>query len=395
VRLFDTHVVVDWSGGNDAGPRPRKDAIWACSSRDETPVYLRNRHMAEDWLATCIQKERDAGRRCLIGFDFPFGYPQGFAQAVTGSADPLALWDWMETRIEDHPERNNRCQVASDLNALFDGIGPFWGNPFRAHDFDHLPRKGRARTNNDFAERRAVENRAKGSFTCWQLAGAGAVGSQVLMGLPVLARLRRRFTGQVSVWPFEPLDAPVTFVEIWPSLIASAIAKAQRPGEFKDAAQMRVLSGVLASLDKRGRLQAMLAEGHKGGSEGWILGVGHEAEMARMAREKHDPAALANDCFALPQGVNWTSVEDALALLKNRMHPVIATEQIPTRQSAGRVLAQDILAQRANPPAANSAIDGYGFAFDHMAPEMPLNQGRAAAGWPSACVSACCPPATS
>ncbi|HBU55668.1 MAG TPA: molybdopterin guanine dinucleotide synthesis, partial [Sulfitobacter sp.] len=26
---FNTFVVVDWSGGNDTGPTPRKDAIWA------------------------------------------------------------------------------------------------------------------------------------------------------------------------------------------------------------------------------------------------------------------------------------------------------------------------------------------------------------------------------
>lgn len=380
MSLFDTHVVVDWSGGNDAGPRPRKDAIWACSSRDRTPIYLRNRHVAEEWLAALIQEECDADRRCLIGFDFPFGYPQGFAQAVTGSHDPLALWDWLEARIEDHPDHNNRCHVASGINAQSGGIGPFWGNPFRARDFEHLPRKGLARTNTDFPERRAVEDRAEGSFTCWQLAGAGAVGSQVLMGLPVLARLRRRFAGQISVWPFEALDSLIAFVEIWPSLIASQIAQAQRPGEIKDAAQMRVLSHVLASLDKRGRLKAMLAEGREGASEGWILGVGHEAEMAQMAQEQHDPAALANDCFALPQGVDWTSVDDALALLKERMQNVTQTETIPTDQSAGRVLAQDVLAQRANPPAANSAIDGYGFAFDHMAPDMPLNAGRAVAG---------------
>jgi len=43
---------------------------------------------------------------------------------------------------------------------------------------------------------------------------------------------------------------------------------------------------VLASLDKHGRLEAMLDEGRAGASEGWILGVGHEAEMARMAQEQ-------------------------------------------------------------------------------------------------------------
>ncbi len=382
MSLFDTHVTVDWSGGNDAGPRPRKDAIWACNARDGTPVYLRNRQLAEDWLADLIATETAAGRRCLIGFDFPFGYPAGFAQAVTGSKDPLKLWDWLEARIEDSPERNNRCQLASEINAGLKGIGPFWGNPFRAQDFAHLPRKGLARTNTDFPERRAVEARAKGSFTCWQLAGAGAVGSQVLMGLPVLARLKRRFAGQVSVWPFEPLQTRVAFVEIWPSLIAPQIAQAQRPGEIKDAAQMRVLADVLASLDKYGRLEAMLGEGQTGASEGegWIVGVGHEAEMARMAKQQIKPAALANDCFALPQGVKWTSVDDALARLKDRIRPVTGAETVPVAECSGRILAEDIRALRANPPAANSAIDGYGFAHAHMARQMPLCDGRAAAG---------------
>ncbi len=380
MTLFDTYVVVDWSGGNDAGARPRKDAIWVCNAGDATPVYLRNRQVAEQWLAELIETETGAGRRCLIGFDFPFGYPAGFAEAVTGSEDPLAMWSWLEARIEDHPDRNNRCQVASDINALFAGVGPFWGNPFRSQDYADLPRKGLARTNTEFPERRAVENRAKGSFTCWQLAGAGAVGSQVLMGLPVLSRLRQRFAGQVSVWPFEQLQTPVAFVEIWPSLIAPQIAQAQQPGEIKDAAQMRVLAGVLASLDKHGRLDAMLAEGQTGASEGWILGVGHEAELARMANEQIKPEALANDCFALPQGVNWTSVDEALARLKDRMQPVMGVETIPVSESAGRILAEDISALRSNPPAPNSAIDGYGFAFEHMERKMPLSAGRAAAG---------------
>ena len=41
---FDRFVMVDWSGGNDRGPRPKKDAIWACSASDgqvETPPVLR------------------------------------------------------------------------------------------------------------------------------------------------------------------------------------------------------------------------------------------------------------------------------------------------------------------------------------------------------------------
>lgn len=286
MSLFDTHVMVDWSGGKDAGPTPKKDAIWACICRaggPEPSVYLRNRQIAEAWLADLIRTELTAGRRVCIGFDFPFGYPTGFGRSVAGSDDPLVLWDWFEARIKDAPEANNRCDVAAGINARLDGVGPFWGNPFKV-DFDHLPRKGLARTNTQFPEKRAVERRAKGSFTCWQLSGAGAVGSQVMMGLPVLARLRRQFADQISVWPFEALDRPVAFVEIWPSLIAPSVAKGMQEGEIKDAAQVRVLAQAVAGLDANGRLGPLLEDGRTESGEGWILGVGHEAALEAAAR---------------------------------------------------------------------------------------------------------------
>ncbi|MEM9582950.1 MAG: molybdopterin guanine dinucleotide synthesis [Pseudomonadota bacterium] len=283
---FDTHIMVDWSGGNDAGPTPKKDAIWACICQNgvtQPPVYLRNRQLAEQWLTDAIETELSAARRVCMGFDFPFGYPRGFGQAVTGSDDPLALWEWFATHIEDSPTANNRCAVASDINARFEGIGPFWGNPFRA-EFEHLPRKGNDRTNRIFAERRSVEQSAKGSFTCWQMSGAGAVGSQVMMGLPVLHRLCARFADQVSIWPFETLDRPVAFVEIWPSLVAGAVADQAQQGEIKDAAQVRVLATCIAALDRKGRLAEILNSGRSAQGEGWILGVGFEAEMAAAAR---------------------------------------------------------------------------------------------------------------
>ena len=76
---FDTIAVVDWSGGNDTGPKPRKDAIWLGVVRKgetEKPLYLRNRAVAETALVALIAQEQAAGRRLLIGFDFPFAYPR-------------------------------------------------------------------------------------------------------------------------------------------------------------------------------------------------------------------------------------------------------------------------------------------------------------------------------
>ncbi|MBO9450989.1 molybdopterin molybdenumtransferase MoeA [Tropicibacter sp. R16_0] len=98
------------------------------------------------------------------------------------------------------------------------------------------------------------------------------------------------------------------------------------------------------------------------------------------------PPPLRNDCFALPAGVNWTPVDEALALLRDRLTPVTAVEDVAIGDALGRVLAQDVVAMRSNPPQANSAVDGYGFAgaVPEGAHVLPLTQGRAAAGVPYA-----------
>jgi molybdopterin molybdotransferase len=96
------------------------------------------------------------------------------------------------------------------------------------------------------------------------------------------------------------------------------------------------------------------------------------------------PPPLRDDCFALPAGVNWTPVADALALLRDRLAPVTGIETVPLDQAVGRVLASDVVARRSNPPQPNTAVDGYG--FQGPAPEgsqvMDLVEGRAAAGVP-------------
>ncbi|MDE4190432.1 MULTISPECIES: molybdopterin-binding protein [Phaeobacter] len=96
------------------------------------------------------------------------------------------------------------------------------------------------------------------------------------------------------------------------------------------------------------------------------------------------PPPLRDDCFALPAGVNWTPVEDALALLRQRLGPVTGVESLPLDQAVGRVLAADVVAQRSNPPQPNTAVDGYGFAgpIAEGAQVMDLVAGRAAAGVP-------------
>ena len=94
---------------------------------------------------------------------------------------------------------------------------------------------------------------------------------------------------------------------------------------------------------------------------------------------------LRNDCFALPPGVNWTPVEEALERLRSRLHPVVGVEHaVSLSQINGRILARDVHAPRAHPPSNNSAVDGYAFAgpLTDVPCSLPLIDGRSAAGEP-------------
>ncbi|GAB4293984.1 MAG: molybdopterin-binding protein [Roseovarius sp.] len=127
-----------------------------------------------------------------------------------------------------------------------------------------------------------------------------------------------------------------------------------------------------------------LDEAGAGEDEG-IMGPGDEDRPERAVSDGLRPPPLRDDCFALPAGVDWTPVDEALALLRDRLRPVAAAETLPLAAAAGRVLAAPVVARRDNPPQANSAVDGYGFAHAALGEGdqvLPLINGRAAAGVP-------------
>ncbi|SEN16262.1 molybdopterin molybdotransferase [Pseudorhodobacter antarcticus] len=274
---FDNILIVDWSGGNDRGKSPKKDAIWSTLIDGSTPVkpiYHRNRQVVEAYLHALCTEILAKNQTLLAGFDFPFGYPGTFAAQITGSENPLALWDHYAAHLTDTPTQNNRFALANQLNQLFPGIGPFWFNATK-QTLPHLPHKGTARTNHGLPEKRLSETMAKGAFTCWQLGGAGAVGSQAITGMASLSRLRAAFPTQIAVWPFAPLTKPITLVEVWPSLYAPEIRAAQHLDEIKDAAQTRITAQIIAAAQSGGTLATHLAAppaiAQK--TEGWILGL--------------------------------------------------------------------------------------------------------------------------
>ncbi len=98
-----------------------------------------------------------------------------------------------------------------------------------------------------------------------------------------------------------------------------------------------------------------------------------------------DDNKLADDCFVLPPGVEWTKVEVALQRLRAGMKAVTGVERLPVQSASGRILAEDVTAKRSNPPVANSAVDGFGFAHASLktAPfSLPQTEGAAKAGHP-------------
>ncbi|WP_340425353.1 hypothetical protein [Yoonia sp. GPGPB17] len=214
-------------------------------------------------------------------------------------------------------------------------------------DIPDLPRKGLARTGHGMREKRVAEAEAKGAFPVWQLSGAGAVGSQVIMGLPMLARLRQTFDKDIAVWPFEPLTPAIAIVEIWPSLIAKAVNATMPEGQIKDAHQVQLLAQTLSGMPP-GDLTQLLEVPTT--NEGWILGLGHEGMLERAALGAHAPPPLKNDCFAMPQGAHWTPVDYALQHLRDKLTCVTSTETVALKDAADRFLAQDVRCVRSHPP---------------------------------------------
>jgi molybdopterin molybdotransferase len=94
-------------------------------------------------------------------------------------------------------------------------------------------------------------------------------------------------------------------------------------------------------------------------------------------------AQLSDDCFAF--GGTLLGVDAALALIAERVRPVVGEEIVPLAEAVGRSLAHDLVAGMNVPPHANSAVDGYAIVHADLLVDgdtvLPVT-GRAAAGHP-------------
>lgn len=391
---FDEFLVIDWSAASK--PTQGKDSIWIghAGAGAQPPVNPPTRHDAMALLMARIGAARAAGRRVFVGADFPFGYPAGFAGALTGQPSALALWRWLGEQVKDtETNQNNRFELADQINAGLPGIGPFWGRPENLN-LTHLPAKGSLRRDMPFPERRVVEALEPKAQPVWKLYTTGSVGGQALLGIARLQALRAALGADCAVWPFEPCDAAgVVLAEVWPSMLAAEVAALAGGYPCKDAAQVDLLAKALAGLGAQELARLMAPEMPPAcfREEGWILGAG-QSETLRKSLVTMLPALtpprLRNDCFAMPQGVSWVPVDEALLRLRHALTPLTTTETVSVAQVGGRVLAEDVIARRSNPPRPNSAVDGYGFAMQSLCGDgpytLPLVNGRAAAGQPFA-----------
>jgi precorrin-8X/cobalt-precorrin-8 methylmutase len=294
--LFDAYVMVDWSAA--AVPRLGKDSIWICHLRrvggDLQPaasINVPTRLEARAGLLDMLAANLAANLSTLIGFDFPFGYSEGFAARLGLGGPPWrASWELLASRIEEKPENgNNRFEVAAELNRqISSGPAPFWGCPTQAAGPFLQPTHHRQHEVLGLAEKRVADARTKGPQPVWKLVGAGAVGSQALTGIPIVHWLRHHpcLADASLVWPFEtglsvlhPREKPsIVFAEVYPSLIPSV----PRQGEVKDEAQVRTIAAYFASLDDAGALATLFGgpadltaeeRARIETEESWILGV--------------------------------------------------------------------------------------------------------------------------
>lgn len=288
MAVFDTYIIVDWSAANV--PKTGRDSIWVCR-RDragETVANPATRHAAKALLSEMLAAASVSGDRAVVGFDFPFGYPEGFAVRLGLGGRPWrAVWDEIARLIEDAPDnRNNRFEVGEGLNRrISNGRFPFWGCP-PGRDYAHLgPRHHNGHAAGGIAEKRLIDSWMVGAQPCWKLAYTGSVGSQALTGIPVVRSLRDdpRWADRMRVWPFEtgldlPDEARLVLAEVWPSWWRKAIRAELGPPN--DQAQVRSVAAIFADADRAGEFAGwfsppVAAADHDRviGEEAWTLGV--------------------------------------------------------------------------------------------------------------------------
>src|ERR1700679_1188586 len=271
-RLFNAYVIVDWSAASK--PNTGADSIWIGVLKRDVRFRLAfeafnppTRAEAEKKLNAVLDDLKKRSERALVGFDFPLGFPRGFASALKLPTETpwRAAWDQLDKMVKDKADNtNNRFGVGSEINRrLTGGPFPFWGVPPKDALTTLQPKKQRAHGPGDIPEFRHAELAAKGSSPVWKVYYQGSVGGQAILGVPMARRLKLARGEAFKVWPFETgwkalgeadlAGVDVVAAEVYPSLLEIK----PLPGETKDLAQVRTTAEHFARLDEAGKLGAV------------------------------------------------------------------------------------------------------------------------------------------
>jgi len=278
-RCFDVYVMVDWSASRSPSAARAANSVWFGTGewRDDrfnlgTSLHHKTRSSARAWLATQVAKWIGEKRRVLIGLDFAFGYPKGFAAAL-GNANG----GWSEVHrhlLNVHDNSQNEhdgARFAADCNDQLapKGPGPFWG----CHAGDVVLGQLTQRRVGVFTfpygpegldEWRIVERHARRLAvpqSVWKLNCGVSVGMQTIVGIKHLTELRSSLEGMARIWPFEtgftsPVGSEVWLAEIFPSIVATDASVSNEEPRDKRQVVSCVLEAALR--DATGAMRATL-----------------------------------------------------------------------------------------------------------------------------------------
>jgi hypothetical protein len=282
--------MVDWSASSR--PKLGRDSVWIgiINERGALPELTNaaTRTLAESLIEEAALRLQRESAQLILGLDFALTYPSIVTELlVPPAARPSErehhpahqLWSLIDRLIVDEPSNhNNRIDVAGVLNERL-GEPLFWGLPtYRGTTSsvgDSTPTVPGRLVPTPLPRFRACDRlaaAAAGSFISspFQLFGAGAVGSQSLLGMAMLGRLERRL-GLIDLWPYEHRSAPIVVVEVWPTLSAPDATTIHPDVLIKDQAQVtECVLELASSWNSRSTNTLDLTEIP---TDGWIYGV--------------------------------------------------------------------------------------------------------------------------
>jgi Protein of unknown function (DUF429) len=183
-------IAVDWSGR----VKGAAESIWLALVTDGQLAELENGLDRGEAVAAVIERAQRE-KQTIAGFDFAFSFPRWYC-AHNGWTTGIEVWRAMQDRAED---------------LLKDCEPPFWGRAGTSAQTQGAPYR-----ETDLA----VAGQAKSVF---QIAGAGAVGTGSLRGMPHLVELAE---AGFAIWPFDPPDWPLA-IEIYPRVFVPGVVKSR------------------------------------------------------------------------------------------------------------------------------------------------------------------------